>query len=184
MIATLSGGSREDGWGQFVSDGAGALNEWGGYVKEGALLPTNHSARIKLVGIGRWLKLEVVNRYRPRSIVMKIDAEGSDLGIIESLLSEDVFCDVSLIMAERHLSEENFTNIRALGHHSRVGCKTVIIELDDESFFWCRPPLPPSSAELLAGAESSGDAALLPCIQRPGNYAVIPSQCADAVGGP
>lgn len=149
-----------DGIGRFIPDtrpDARDNAEWGAAV---AALPPGVRApgavAVRIVDIAAWLERHVLQRQvpgpllhraaaqergeggppphpRPPALVMKLDVEGADEGVLRCLLARGALCAFSHVHFERaHVSEAVALEIQAALH--AAGCQTKVVELDDESY--------------------------------------------------
>lgn len=151
-----------DAGGQFIPDttpDAQANAEWGAAVKAlppGASAPDSGSIRV--IDIVAWLDLHVFRRRLPSvgdlehmseqgpyspsqspqstknpTLVMKIDIEGADEGVLRCLLDRGALCAFSYVYYEgKHIPGGVAGELQAA--LVAAGCKTRLADLDDETY--------------------------------------------------
>lgn len=132
-----------DGTGVFISDGDLANKEWASKVQP---LPRDFAGppppgSVDVVDAAAWILHHVVQRSAAGGghVVMKLDIEGADEGLLAGLVRNGGLCGIDLVYTEAHVRwNVSYAYEVAM---SAAGCPTKIIYLDDE---WHREYVLPS----------------------------------------
>lgn len=97
--------------------------------------------------VATWIDTHIVRRVLPvnRSsgfVVLKLDIEGSDEGVLAALMSREVLCAIDYVYTEAHVRPEVVTYLNA--RLKALHCKTHIEFMDDEEYHsepWTQPVL-------------------------------------------
>ena len=123
----------------FWSDNQWDNLEWGAStIKTSTHVGTKQTVRT--MNLARFLQDEIIPYAK--TIVMKLDVEGSEHEILPHLVLSGAICSIDIAFIEIHtgsFSQQDIINVQsalALFPHASglVGCKTVISLLDDETF--------------------------------------------------
>ena len=161
-----AGCGTEDGTAVFQSDKQVENNEWSARFNLRASKATTRGMEtivnnsdlsdmtLRLVDAARFVREEVLQRRVPLgvpgwhanefpvrpAVVMKIDIEGMDGAVLQSLLDGGQLCQVDYLYIEMHVSLEFIEGVRAA--LDAQGCATFIEILDDEWYHNDVFPLP------------------------------------------
>jgi hypothetical protein len=131
---TYAAAGRFDGTGIFISDGDLANREWASRVEP---LPPGYdgprpSEAVDVVDAASWILHHVVGRSGGEGgkVVMKLDIEGADEGLLGGLVRNGGLCSIDLVYTEAHV-RHNVSNAYQQAMVA-AGCPTRIIYLDDE----------------------------------------------------
>lgn len=138
----------DDALGEFVPDlkpDARDNAEWGASVKalSAAVSPAS-GAVVRIVGLPDWLEQQVLHRRlpapassqsfsRPPTLLLKLDIEGADVGVLRCLLRSGGLCAFTYVSFEGgHVPAAVAAELQA--DLLQRGCSTKLQDLDDESY--------------------------------------------------
>ena len=143
-----------DGLGVFKSDNDMKNHEWGGSVEAAPVGVPPPDGAVRIMDVAAWIATNVLPRRVPPgvngsdgsaprapAIVVKIDIEGSDEGVLAELLHRDVLCHFDFVYIEdRHVRREvidflNTATSRTRSCRGRTSEDPIIRILDDEMYY-------------------------------------------------
>ena len=90
--------------------------------------------------VAMWMKDNVISRYflspsdanEAPAIVMKVDIEGSDEGVLLHMFSLGILCYVDFVYTEKHVRHQVFDAL--VRNLTKAGCRTHMALIDDEYY--------------------------------------------------
>ena len=138
----------DNGFVEFVPDlepDARDNAEWGASVKAlSTVMSPASGAVVRMVGLPDWLEQHVLQRRLPRpdssqplsrppTLLLKLDIEGADVGVLRCLLQSGALCAFAYVSFEaRHVPAAVAAELQA--DLLQRGCVTRLQDLDDESY--------------------------------------------------
>ena len=139
-----AGGGDFDGLGVVVHDNDKENNEWSTRIIPVTTGEAPPEDAIPLIDIKKWLAANVLARRlptepraRPPAIVMKIDAEDSEMLLLSGLLASGGLCKIDFVYVDS-LPDDYMASL--LQKLAELKCSTVVARIDDEAFHTYRPP--------------------------------------------
>lgn len=129
-IFTGTAVGTKDGVVYFQSDHDEANNEWGSRVVETQQTPDD--IPLPLVGLTDFFAGKVRwNDEEEHVIVVKVDVEGMDYGVLAALLTHGELCRVSYVYVEHVKAAETAAMTKLMRDG---GCATIVERVDDEKY--------------------------------------------------